>query len=523
MDPALPQAEAIAQARGRILALGAAADMRALLPGARVIDAGGRLVLPGLIDAHVHLQDGGTDLAFSASLYDADSFEVLIGRMAATSARIAGPMVVGAGWLATRFGDGTDGRFTRAVLDSAVPDRHAIAYETSYHMACLNSAGCALIGLDRVTEDPENGHIVRDAAGRPTGMLHEEAIGMAFAMGLPAIPPDWREEGVRQGQAHANRHAITGVLDPSITPEFLCGWQAVDAAGGLTLRARGAWKVLAHEEPEEVVARIRAMRAAPGRDFRVTAAKIFLDGVLENRTAAMISPYADAAGGNAPVMFAQSHLNRLCALLDAERIGLHFHCIGDAAARAALDAIEAARAANGAWPALPQIAHCQIVDPADRGRFAELGAMANIQPFWARRDPGDHLWHDMTGSRDIYPFRSLIDAGAPFCLSSDFPVTTLNPFEIIEIAVTRRLRGGQALSPDQTLTVGEAVAGYTTHAAAAMWTGGECGRLSPGLSADLVLLDQNIFACPPDRIADTRVLLTLFRGREVWRDPSFPA
>lgn len=522
MDPAMPLAQAVAIREGRILTVGSDHDILAALPGAERIDAGGRLVLPGFIDAHVHLLDGGTDLAFSAQLHEVQTVEEMLSMLAATAARVTGPLVVGAGWQATAFGDGTDGLMTRQLLDRAVPDRPCIAYDSSFHLGLMNSAACAATGLDTQAEDPPNGHFVRDAAGRPTGMLHEEAVTWALRNGLPGIPPDWHLQGLRAGQAHANAHGLTGVLDPSIDPWHLAGWRAVDAAGGLTLRATGALKVRAEDDPDQVLARLIALRGEGGDDFRITSAKIFLDGVLENRTAALIAPYADAPGGNAPVMFEQPALDHLCRLVDAAGFQLHFHCIGDAATRAALDALQAARNANGPPALPPQIAHCQIVAPADHARFAALEAMANIQPLWARRDPGDESWHVMVGpERDLYPFRSLIDAGAPFCLSSDFPVSSLNPFEIIETAVTRRARGGVPLDAGQALTVDQAVAGYTLHAATAMGTGHLCGRLAPGLSADLILLDRDIFAIPPDRIADTQVLLTLFKGAEVWRAPGF--
>lgn len=520
MDAGNPEAQALVIEGGRILALGGPAAMAELAgPGAEVIDAGGRLVLPGFIDAHVHLMDGGMNLACAANLHGVTSMAELQQALAETAARVPGPLVYGAGWQATWFGD--EG-ITREDLDAAVPDRPCIAYDSSFHLACLNSAACVAVGLDRMTQDPPNGHIVRDAAGRPTGMLHEEAIDWARENGLPAVPDDWYRRGMLHGQAHANAHGITGIVDPAVDDRFHAVYLGLDAEAALTLRVTGSAKIWAGEAVDAVVARLSVLRGESGGDYRMTSAKLFLDGVLENRTAAMLEPYSDAAGGNAPVMFPQGQLDALCTALDAARFQLHFHCIGDGAARAALDAIAAARSANGPWPAAPQIAHCQIVDPADLGRFAELGAAANIQPLWARREEGDESWLAMTGDRTAYPFRSLLEAGAPFCLSSDFPVSTLNPFEIIATAVLRRApEGGRALHPDQAMSVAQAVAGYTCHGADAAWLGAEAGRLIAGRSADLIVLDRDILTCPAEEIAGTQVLLTLFKGQAVHRAAGF--
>jgi predicted amidohydrolase YtcJ len=243
----------------------------------------------------------------------------------------------------------------------------------------------------------------------------------------------------------------------------------------------------------------------------------------------MIDAYADAPGGNAPLMFTPDQIRALFTAIDDARFQIHVHVIGDRAAPAALDGLEAARAANGAWPGLHQLAHLQVVAPGDFARLAALGAMANIQPLWARHDtvvPDE--WIDMIGPARLprtYAFRQMLDAGAPFCLSSDFPVSTLNPFEIMETAVTRqpRRRDGSRppFLPAERLTVAEAVAGYTCHAARACWRGEDTGRLLPGFSADLVILDRDIFRCAPHEIGDTEVMATLFRGDAVWRHEAF--
>lgn len=527
MDPARPYAEALAVKDGRILALGDTAAMRALAgPGTRVVDAGGRLVLPGFQDAHIHLLNGGTELAEFAPLYGLASPGAMVAALRAHAARWTGPVIWGAGWSNGFFGEAN---LTRDLLDTAVPDRPCLVWDDNGHNACVNSAAAAAIGLTAETPDPPNGHFVRDRAGRPTGMLYEDAILWALDR-LPPTTDAGLRAGLKAGMAHANRHGITGVLDPDVRDEHRRTYAAAEAAGELTLRVGGAIRVYPGDSVAEACARAEDWRAAHrSRHFHLHSVKLFMDGGLENRTAALLAPYADAAGGNAPVMFPPGHAAALVTALDARRFQIHVHCIGDAATRTTLDAIAAAREANGDWPALHQIAHCQVVHPDDISRFAALGVMANLQPLWAANDPvvpdatqamigpGRGLW--------TYPFRALIEAGAPFCINSDWSVSTLNPFEIIGTAVTReppRARGrAEPFFPEQRMTVEDCLLGYTVNAAAACWRGGFSGRLRPGFSADLIVTDRDITACDPYAIAETRVELTLLEGREVWRAPAF--
>lgn len=518
MDPARPRAHWLLARQGRIAALGTGTPPP---EAAERIDAGGRLVLPGFQDAHVHLLSGGVDLVTAAPLHDVQDEGALLDTLARhAAARPDLPLVIGAGWQPGLFGDHN---LTAAVLDRVVAGRPALAYDSSYHNACLNTRALDMAGVTADTPDPPNGHILRDATGRATGMLHEEAIPWALDR-LPGLSDRQWMEGLLQGQAHANAHGLTGVLDPRITAQEHRVYRRAQAAGRLTLRVAGAGLVTAADSPARAVARLSRMRAqAPGPEYHLHSAKIFMDGVFENRTAALNAPYADD-GGNAPCMVSQRKTQGLFTALDAARLAIHVHVIGDAAAARALDGLAAARAANGPWPAAHQLAHLQLTDAAALDRLPDL-AMANIQPLWARYDPVvPDIALDMIGAGRLpftYALRRMLDAGAGYCLSSDWPVSTLNPFEIIETAVTRQARLADhprpPFLPDQALTVAECVAGYTVHAARACWRGGFTGQLRPGWSADLVVLDQDLYTCPPQRIGDTRVLLTLFKGMAVHR------
>jgi hypothetical protein len=528
MDAARPRAEALAIRDGRILALGSTAEIRGLATQrTRLIDAGGRLVLPGFQDAHVHLLLGGADLVTSAQLYLVTTIGELqsVLRAHAESHRSL-TVVQGAGWQPGLFGEHN---LTRHVIDAVVPDRPCLIIDSSGHNACLNSVAMAMIGLVKGTPDPVNGHFVIDGGGEPTGMLHEDAIFWAIDR-LPALSDADDDAGLRAGQAHANAHGITGIIDPRVTEREAHIYGSGAARGDLTLRVSGAALVKESDTPVTAVERLTALRRQhPGPDFWVQSAKFFLDGVFENRTAALLEPYADAPGGNCDVMFQPAQVNELFAALDAARFQIHLHVIGDRATRVALDGLEAALAANGRWPSLHQLAHLQLVHPDDFARIGALGVMANIQTLWARLDPMiPDIALDMIGSArrpQVYAFRRMLDAGAPYCLSSDWSVSTLDPFAIMETAVTRQARladgARESFLPGEALTIEEAVLGYTAHAAAACWRGDSTGRLLPGFSADIIMTDRDLFAIPPHEIGDTRVLLTLFKGREVHRHEDF--
>ncbi|MGE3874918.1 MAG: amidohydrolase [Parvibaculaceae bacterium] len=528
MDPLKPAVAALASRGGRIVALGSTPEITALAGKAtRIIDAGGRLVLPGFQDTHIHLQDSGTRHALDVDLAGARTIAELQGTLADFArSKPERDWVRGHGWYSGIFGEHN---LTREVLDSVVPDRPVLLFSSDYHSAAINSKACEWAGLDATVADPENGRFARDGSGRPTGMLHELAIEWLRER-MPKVPDaDW-EDGVRFGQALANRNGFTGVLDALVTERHLRIYRAVEQSTGLTVRVASTALV----EPSDTVAgalgRIEGLR----RDFaspmlKVHSAKFFLDGVLENRTAAMLEDYHDEQGGNAPVMFGENHLRELFIAFDAARFQIHCHVIGDKAVRVALDGLQAARDVNGAWPSLHQLAHVQCVDPDDIPRFAKLGVMANIQPLWARNEPSvTDVAIPIAGprmARWIYPFRSLIDAGASCALSSDWGVSTLDPFKIVQTAITRQPpdkgRDYPAFLPQERMTLDECIKGYTVNAAAAAWRSADTGSLEFGKYADLVILDRDLFAIDPYDIAGTQVMLTLLGGREVHRHTEF--
>ena len=523
MDALSPRVQALAVTAGRVSALGSNDVIKNLAANTtRVIDAGGRLVLPGFQDTHIHLQDGGFDYSQNAPLNDVETITDLQKVLADFARTHDRPWVNGVGWYTGIF---TDHNLDRHVLDKAVPDRPCYIVASDGHNACLNSKGCAAVGLVRGTADPENGHFVLDGNGEPTGMLHEYATFWAEdRMPLPT-DADYAN-GVRHSQALCNRHGITGVIDASVNERHARVYHGLERAGDLTVRVAATAKVISSENTEEAVRRLEDLRRNyTSPMFKIHSAKFFLDGVLENRTGVMLEPFSDALGGNGQLMFGHNQVKELFTAFDAARFQIHVHVIGDGAVRAALDGLEAARMANGTWPSLHQLAHVQCIDAADIPRFRELGVMANIQTLWARHEPSvTDVALPLVGEERgkwMYAFRSLIDAGANYAISSDWGVSTLNPFPIMETAITRqppRKNGDHPVFlPEQRMTREECVKGYTINAAQAAWREAETGSLSVGKYADLILLDRDIFTCDIYDIGDTEVLLTLLGGNEVFR------
>ncbi len=524
MDPLLPRARSLVVSNGRVLAVGTDEEMHGLAtPSALRINANGMTVLPGLQDTHLHLQDSGYYNATMADLTCAKTLDDLKNILRAHARKHPDGWVFGVGWYSGIF---SEDNLHGTALDDAASGRPCLIYASDFHSACLNSAACQAVGLVEGVSPPLNGRFVTYADGRPTGMVHEDAVTWVRERMPPLTDSDY-SRGVLFGQQHANQNGLTGVIDASVGERHCRVYRKMASEGALTVRVAGCAKVDPGDVPSAEVARLKELR----RDsrfglFTVHSAKFFLDGVFENRTAAMIGGYADEAGGNAPLMFSPEAIRHLFAAFDAERFQIHVHVIGDLAARTALDGLEHALHVNGPWPGRHQLTHLQCVRREDIPRIGGLGCIANIQTLWARHAPsvvdvavpmvGRHL------SDLIYPFRSIIDAGALWTLSSDWAVSTLNPFQIMETAITRQPPGKRdhpVFLPGQRLTRHEALMGYTTNAAVAAWRP-DTGRLSPGSAGDVIVVDRDILDCNVYELGQTQVLATFVAGRQVYMSDS---
>jgi predicted amidohydrolase YtcJ len=512
--------QAVAVADGRIAAMGSDAEVRALAgPSTAISDLGGRSLLPGFIDAHVHPLEGGLSrrLCDLHELSGADAYRDAIAAYAA--AHRERPWITGGGWSLADFPGGLPRRET---LDALVPDRPAILTNRDGHGAWVNSRALAAAGITASTPDPADGRIERDPDGEPSGMLQEGAIDLVEAV-VPPVEPAERLAGLLEGQRYLHALGITGWQDAIVRPEDQAAYAAARADGSLTARARLAalWdNKRGLEQVAELVER-RESAAAAGLDAR--SVKLFVDGIIENRTALLVDPYLEAdgaAGHDRGIPMVEPQLLReAVTALDAAGFQCHFHAIGDGAIRLALDALQAARQANGPSPHRPHLAHIELIHPQDLPRFAELGAVANMQPFWAMVEAQmRELRLPVLGperARWQFAFRSMLDAGARLAAGSDWPVTTPNPLLEMEVALTRtdvEDRDGEALFPEERLTLDEALSAFTIGSAYVNHVERETGSIEVGKQADLVILDRDIRAPDAGPLGAARVEATLVGG-----------
>jgi predicted amidohydrolase YtcJ len=526
-DPARPWADAVAVRGGRVAAVGPEREVADLRRSAtRVLRLDGGLVLPGFQDAHVHTAAGGLELA-QCDLHEVEpeGYAAAVARYAADHPDL--PWILGGGWVMDAFG--TAGPHA-ATLDAVVADRPVLLESTDGHSAWVNRRALELAGVTRATPDPPRGRIERDAAGEPTGALHEAATDLVADLAPPPTQADW-EAAVERGQAHLHRLGITAWQDAAVGPEMLAAYRAVAERGRLTGRAVAAlrWEVEAGQaQLADLVERRR--EGTVGR-LRASAVKIFADGVFENRTAAMLDPYLDGDGrptGNLGIgMLTAEELAGVVTALDGKGFDVHVHAIGDRAVRDTLDAFQAAAAANGRRDARHQIAHLQFVHPDDRPRFRRLGVVANAQPFWSCLDGYmreltlPFLDPERAGWQ--YPWASLRRAGAVLAFGSDWTVSTANPLEEIEVAVRRVApddRDGEPFLPAERVDLPAALDAFTIGSAYALRLEAETGSVTPGKLADLAVLDRDPFDAAAGPVGDARVLATLIEGEPVWADPT---
>jgi predicted amidohydrolase YtcJ len=526
-DPARPWADAVAVRAGRVAAAGPEREVAALRgPATRVLALDGGLVLPGFADAHVHTAAGGLELA-QCDLHEVEpeAYPATVARYAAEQPAAA--WVLGGGWVMDAFG--TTGPH-RGVLDAVVADRPVLLDSTDGHTAWVNSRALELAGITRATPDPPRGRVERDAAGEPTGALHEAAMDLVADLAPEPGPAEW-EAAVERGQAHLHRLGITAWQDAAVGPEMLAAYRAVAERGRLTGRAVAALRWDVEAGAAQLPDLVERRRTSTIGRLRASAVKIFADGVFENRTAAMLEPYLDGDGrpsANLGIgMLGADELARVVTALDGEGFDVHVHAIGDRAVRDTLDAFAAAAAANGRRDARHQIAHLQFVHPADRPRFRRLGVVANAQPYWSCLDGYmreltlPFLDPERAGWQ--YPWASLRQAGAVLAFGSDWTVSTANPLEEIEVAVGRMVPGdpdGEPFLPGERVDLPAALAAFTSGSAYALRLEDQTGSVTPGRLADLAVLDRDPFDPAAGPLGGVRVLAALVEGEPVHADPS---
>jgi len=533
VDAARSWAEAVAIRAGRIAYVGSDAGIRPFVgEKTRVIPLAGRMLIPGFQDAHVHPLSSGVELG-QCDLNELASREAVLAKVRECASAQAGEWLVGGGWALPIFSSGNPGK---ALLDGIEAARPAYLSAADGHSAWVNSRALTLAGIDANTPDPPNGRIERDPrSGEPTGTLRESAMALVARL-LPPPTPEELAVGLRRSLAHLNSLGITAAQEANVNRAGLEAYRAADARGELSLRIVAALgtEAIAKELGEgaladpaalaEALAKLRSEFA--GRRLHPTAAKIFADGVIEARTAAMLEPYLDRPGERGTPNLPPAALNALVAELVRRDFSVHVHAIGDRAVRLTLDALEAAGARRGTRGPRHQLAHIEVIQPDDVARFRTLGAVANFQPLWAYADP---YITDLTLPalspeviRRIYPIASVERAGATIAFGSDWSVTSPDPLAGMQVAVTRRGPDGtsEPFLPDEAISLASALAAYTVGSAVALGLEAETGSIEVGKLADLAVLSHDLFALPPTRIVTARVLLTLLEGVPVYRDPA---
>ncbi len=525
-DAARHVVQALAISGNSIADIGSDAALKHWIgPATRVIDLGGRTVLPGLIDAHVHPAE-------SAEVLDHCNLNDVTLTLARLRTDIAACQKVKPGNDPVLTIDGINPSnltLRRSDLDSLVGARPLLLNGSDGHTLWINSAAMRMAGITRATPDPHGGRIEHDAKGEPTGTMRDSAADLVFAR-LPQ--PDVGANADRLARVFAQMHAVglTSVQDARVNPQIIVTYKRLYDTHRLDMRVRGCFHLADLSRPAEaLVAEAVKFRAAWAIDpalLRADCVKIFADGVIEypSQTAALLAPYLDRNGkpttNIGPTYVTQDNFNRTVAAADLAGLGVHVHAIGDRAVRSALDAFAYARAANGVHDNRHQIAHLELVDAADVPRFHALGVIANLQLEWAEHDPYvDEATLPFIGpvrGREVYRARSLRDAGAVIAGGSDWSVSTFNPFMAMQHGMNRTGDTGGPFLPAEDLTLQDMVDAYTVNAAYALKAERMIGSLEPGKRADLVVIDRDIFALPPDAVGKTAVVATWFDGRMVF-------
>lgn len=526
VDGARSWAQSVGVSAGKIVYVGTDQGAAAYIgPATRVIDLKGKMLLPAFQDVHIHPISGG--LQFNScdltGLTTAAEYTAAIRKYAL--AHPGTSWITGGGWLMSAFGPGARAR--RELIDAVVPDRPVLLWSSDGHSAWANTKALELAKITRDTPDPRDGRIDRDPkTGEAVGSLQEGAIDKVATI-VPPPTMQEREAGLRYALKLLNGYGITAMQDAMVYEDDLKTYRAFEQRHELTMRVVAAiwWE---HTQGLEQIDRIKRLRSEyasalidPG------TVKIMQDGVLENYTGVLLQPYLNKPGNVRGIPMVEPELlKEVVTRLDAEGFQVHFHAIGDGAVRESLDAIEAARRHNGDLGHRDHIAHLELIDPADVPRFRELHVIANFQPLWGYAD--DYITHltipflgPERASR-LYPIGSVYRSGAVIAFGSDWSVSSANPLEEMQVAVTRMGPGGETHTPflpAERIGLPEALAAFTINAAYTNRLEKTTGSIEVGKNADLIVLDHNLFAIPSTEIDKSKVLLTLFDGHAVYGDP----
>ncbi|HUD30108.1 MAG TPA: amidohydrolase [Novosphingobium sp.] len=524
VDTAKPWAEAVAIRDGRIVAVGSNGQVaKAAGKATKVVDMGGKLVLPSFGDAHNHPIFGGMSHA-RCSLHAGGSIDDYRRIIAKCIAETPGTGVIyGVGWEDGLFPP--NGVPTKGILDALSTTRPLIFKSVGGHSLWVNSKALEMAGITRTTPDPLNGKIDRDPkSGEAIGGLQESAQALVAKI-MPETTAQDLEEAIAYTVRHFNALGITSWHDAGIEWEadgsspVIDAYKAVADKGGLTVDVAIDLKWKNDKGLEQLPGLLKASDRARSLGLTARSVKFYIDGVIPQQTAYMLAPYEGTSERGSTQIPAQT-LAAATTALDKAGMQSHYHTIGDAATREALDAVAAARKADGKSDTRPMISHLNVIDPADQPRFGQLGVTAIFQPLWTCNEPYMDLTKERIGpvrSQYIYPVGSIEKFGGRVAYGADWAVASANPLLGLEVALTRVAPGGDQppLLAGEAVTLERAVRSYTLDVAYVNHLDKETGSIEVGKSADLVVLDKDIFRIAPRQIHEAKVIATVFRGRTV--------
>ncbi|MCU1240872.1 MAG: hypothetical protein JWO71_1598 [Candidatus Acidoferrum typicum] len=522
-----PWATAVAIRDGKIMAVGDEETIYKLhFATTEVIEAGGHLVLPGFVDCHIHFLDGSLSLG-RVNLEGAKDASDIQQRLRDYAAKHPGKdWVLGRGWNYAMFG--AEALPHKKYLDEVFPDRPVFLEGYDGHTYWANSKALSAAGITNDTADPPNGVIVRDAkTHEATGALKESAQRLVVRV----VPKPSRSENLaalRAGMKWSNEHGLTRVHSAGGDFEYLDLYNELRRQGQQTLRFYVAYFLNPPElRPEDIDAIEGARKKFHDEWIDTNVVKMMADGVIESHTAAMLEPYSDDPSTKGKLFWDPVKYSAAVAELDKRGLQLFTHAIGEYGVRTALDAYEHAEQVNHTNDRRPRIEHIETITAADISRFGKLGVIASMQPLHSYPDTNTmEVWARNAGqdrASRAWAWKSISNAGGRLAFGSDWPVVTLNPWEGIQTAVTRQTTEGKpeaGFVPEQRLSVGETVRGYTLGAAYAGHREKTEGSIEPGKLADLIIVSQNIFEVDPHRISQTKVLTTIVGGRVVYQAPA---
>ncbi len=519
-DPSLPLAQAFAVRDGRIVLAGSRGDMRTLrAPGTQSLELGNAVVWPGLIDAHLHF------LAVGLALHEVDlahvaSYEEVVRRTVTFANGSRDPWIIGDGWDQNLW---PDKQFpTHAALSAAIPDRPVVLHRVDGHALLANAKAMALAGVTANTPEPSGGRILRDASGAPTGVF----IDNAMALIARAIPPPSHAQLVRASEAalkECHRWGLTSIGDPGVGQTGIDAYEELLRGGRYTLRNH----VMLAGSDDELIAHY--LQRGPqtlvhGGRLSIRAIKLYVDGALGSRGAALLAPYSDDPGNTGLLRLTQAQIQSVGERALPAGFQVCTHAIGDRGNRVVLDAYEAAlRRSRAVHDHRWRIEHAQVLAPEDIPRFARLGVIASMQTThqisdmpWAQARLGPER---VLGA---YAWRSLLDTGVAIANGTDAPVEAVNSLRTFHAAIARQNEANQPPGgwyPRQRMTREEAFKSMTAWAARACFLDGVAGSLEPGKFADFVVLDRDPMRIAPEEIMSTRVLATFSAGERVYEAP----